>query len=633
MWLNGDVLMCACPDCRAPMSVRQWLMVADCWQCGTSIELTEEQERQAQRLLADAAVQRRVAEAHGVTDPHLAAVPPPISTRAAIGSPSIRPQPKSRIAAPAARPRSAEPARGLPADGYLAESLSGQRVLVPSSRRSPQGPLRHPPSRNSSRLATPAAGHRLFDATPAWLISLVLHVVLLTLLALFTLEKVPEEESITLSTAVSRADVEGGPEFKIDPQQEVAFDLPVPQQLNLTDKKIREVVIKADQDARELRLDPGVDEPNLPALSQIKAAVGGGRGLGGGRNLAARDPRLRVEIVHQEGGTTMTEAAVSRGLRWLARHQNEDGHWSLHAFNHSSGCSCGGTGGIHSDSAGTSLALLPFLGAGQTHLVGRYKDYVSAGLRWLMSKQKTNGDLRGDSSGNAGMYAHGQGAIVLCEAFLMTGDEELRVPAQRSIDFIVQAQHSAGGWRYNPGQPGDTSVLGWQLMALQSARAANLSVPPATLELANHYLDTVQHRGGAAYAYLPGQQPTHIMTAEALLCRMYLGWELDNPSLITGVQSLVDDHLPRERDPNIYYWYYATQALHHVGGASWEKWNSRMREILVESQERQGHEAGSWAPRGEHAPAGGRIYMTALAICSLEVYYRHLPIFRQLQLE
>ncbi|MEX0819094.1 MAG: hypothetical protein WD070_05865, partial [Pirellulaceae bacterium] len=53
LWLNGGVLMCACPDCRAPMSIRFWLMIADCWQCGTSIELSEEQEREARRLLAE----------------------------------------------------------------------------------------------------------------------------------------------------------------------------------------------------------------------------------------------------------------------------------------------------------------------------------------------------------------------------------------------------------------------------------------------------------------------------------------------------------------------------------------------------------------------------------------------------
>lgn len=600
MWLNGEVLMCACPDCRAPMTVRVWLMLADCWQCGTSIELTEEQEREAQRLLAEAGIQQQRARqpaelvAAGATAPPAPAAPP--------APPRSATRPISRPA-----PTESRPAR------------------PPAGRRRNQ-------TRRLARTQS-AMLHRFFAATPAWLISLVLHAVFLTLLALLTFDDPQEEEAITLSTSVTRADVEGGDEFKTDPKLEVQFDLPVPRNLDLADKKVLEVVVKADQDARELRLDPGVDELSLPSLNQVKAAIGGGHGLGGGRNLAARDPRLRVEIVNQEGGTTLTEAAVARGLRWLALHQNEDGHWSLHEFHRTSGCSCSGAGAINSDAAATSLALLPYLGAGQTHLVGRYKNYVSAGLRWLLAHQKPDGDLRANSVDNAGMYAHGQGAIVLCEAFLMTGDEELRVPAQRSIDFIVKAQHRDGGWRYTPGQAGDTSVVGWQLMALQSARAANLTVPTETMEMANTYLNSVQHANGSRYSYLPGHPPTHVMTAEALLCRMYLGWKLDSAALGEGIQYLSREHPPDERDPNIYYWYYATQAMHHFGGRPWTDWNERMREILVESQERRGHEAGSWSPRGDHSSAGGRVYMTALCVCSLEVYYRHLPIFRQLDLE
>jgi hypothetical protein len=358
-----------------------------------------------------------------------------------------------------------------------------------------------------------------------------------------------------------------------------------------------------------------------------------GTATGGGQAVAARDPRIRVEVVKQEGGTTLTEAAVARGLRWLAMHQEADGHWSLHDFHRSAGCSCGGNGSQRSDAAGTSLALLPYLGAGQTHLVGRYRDEVSRGLRWLLKNQAENGDLRANSQGNTGMYAHGQAAIVLCEAYMMTGDETLRDPAQRALDFIVAAQHDAGGWRYEPKQAGDTSVVGWQVMALQSGRAAKLNVPDETLELAGVFLDSVSSNSGAKYAYVPRQAPTHVMTAEGLLCRMYLGWKLDMPGIEQGVEFLVTQHLPSKRDPNIYYWYYGTQALHHYGGDEWEMWNREMREILIETQERGGHQAGSWEPRGEHAPAGGRIYMTALATCSLEVYYRHLPIFRQIDLE
>ena len=285
-----------------------------------------------------------------------------------------------------------------------------------------------------------------------------------------------------------------------------------------------------------------------------------------------------------------------------------------------------------SDSAATSLSLLPFLGAGQTHWSGIYRDHVARGLRWLIEHQDENGDLRIDSQGTSGMYAHGQGAIVLCEAYAMTGDEMLREPAQRAIDFIVEAQHPAGGWRYRPGEPGDTSVLGWQVMALQSARVAGIQVPEETLELAGQYLDSVRGSDGFSYAYQRKRSPDHVMTAEAILCRMYTGWTFDDPGMREGVTDLVERFPPKRKQPNIYYWYYASQVMHHAGGMDWERWNRRLREILVQTQIKSGHEAGSWQPRGPHAQAGGRIYMTALAICTLEVYYRHAPIFRRLDL-
>jgi hypothetical protein len=100
-----------------------------------------------------------------------------------------------------------------------------------------------------------------------------------------------------------------------------------------------------------------------------------------------------------------------------------------------------------------------------------------------------------------------------------------------------------------------------------------------------------------------------------------------------GAEHLVKNHLPSRNAPNIYYWYYGTQTLHHVGGEPWNQWNRAVREILVETQETAGHAAGSWAPLGPHADAGGRLYQTALSVCTLEVYYRHLPIFRRIQLD
>jgi len=613
-WLEGDVLMCTCPECRAPMSVRLWLMVADCWRCQTSIELTEEQEREALRLLQkrDAAKRRARAAAPAATSRPIGDRSTPETGR--IGSPSY-------LSATAPASPRAEPQTRSEAPNSGPAPMDGMAMLPPKRGAATY----NEPRRRLARQRTPGAWLlRFLKDSPAWLTSLLIHLIVLMILALLVPPREENFQYIRLNAIVSASLRRPGQEEIANPAEEVHFDLPVPEKVDLQDRKTRETVIRADQEARELRLVDTAD-PNLPELERLKLEIG--RADGSRVAIAARDPRVRVELIKQEGGTTLTEAAVARGLRWMAQQQQPDGRWRL-------------DGGVRSDSAATSLALLPFLGAGQTHLSGRHKDAVASGLRWLVSQQKADGDLRADSTGNTGMYAHGQGAIVLCEAYLMTGDEALRQPAQKAIDFIVQAQYRDGGWRYQPakevgvpGQRSDTSVVGWQLMALQSARAARLNVPVEAFELSSHYLDSAQFRDGALYGYQPGHRPTPTMTAESLLCRIYLGWTKQDPPLMEGIRYLLETDPPNPDRPNVYYWYYGTQAVHHVGGAEWERWNFLMRDALVNTQEKQGASAGSWAPRGEHASAGGRLYMTALAVCTLEVYYRHLPIFRQIDVK
>jgi hypothetical protein len=606
-WLEGDVLMCACPDCQAPMSVRLWLMVADCWRCGASIELTEQQEREIERLLK----QQQQEAAPPVPRPHVA---PPSAPAAPRPQGRVRvppPPPATEVTSPAPAAAVAETPL-QPAGGAVARPRAAPRRRVHSTGR---------------------WLNNLLKDTPAWLISMVIHMIGLTLMAL--LNVAPENDDgplIMLSTMIARERQDGGDTLEIPPDEAAKFDLPIPARSDLRDPERRQMLLAAAQDALDLRLDD--PPPHLPDVEQVKRLIGHPDGIRS--TMAARDPRLRVEMVTNQGGTTLTEAAVARGLKWLATHQNKDGSWSLREFEHAARCNCGGHGAVGGKSAGTALAMLPFLGAGQTQEAGKYKEVVSRGLIWLIENQKQDGDLRAGSNDNSGMYAHGQAAIVLCEAFAMTGDERLRQPAQKAIDFIVKAQYRDGGWRYLPGPPtqaGDTSVVGWQLMALQSARAANLTVPEETLEMAGLFLDGAQSHDGARYGYQRGHSPTPTMTAEALLCRMYLGWNKSNPAVEDGVRWLLENHPPEHDRPNIYYWYYATQTMHHFGGPEWDEWNLRMRDVLVDTQETQGHAAGSWRPRGDHASAGGRIYMTSLAVCSLEVYYRHLPIFKRIELD
>lgn len=608
VWLDGDVLMCGCPDCGAPMSIRLWLMIADCWQCGTSIELSEEQERAVQKLLDRREREKQTAAGPGVS--------PDTGT----------PDP----------PAKALPSRSQP-------PAASQRPAGSQHRESPQEKKSHlpPPLPTPRRQATAAARSRAereirrraespsvvawfcetFGNLPAWLVSMVFHMVLLTLLGLLTFPATQEDLFITLATTVQKEVTPGG-QIVVEPTEDVKFDLPIPRDVDLDNPQEMEELKSAAKEAKILQ-EVNTAEFNLPDIDVVRQQIQSVEGAS--RTYAARDPRVRVEMVKKEGGTTLTEAAVARALRWLARQQESPGHWQLNAGN-------------RSDTAATSLALLPFLGAGQSHLVGRYRQTVSGGLGFLVRIQKEDGDLRHNSAGNTGMYAHGQSAIVLCEAFMLSGDESLRLPAQKAIDFIVDAQYPDGGWKYTPNRDGgarrgDTSVMGWQLMALQSARAAGLKVPTATFERASHYLDGVSYEHGSQYAYARGNRPTHVMTAEALLCRMYMGWTLDDPGLKTGIRWLAENHPPRRAQTNFYYWYYATQAFHHYGGSLWNRWNLEMRDILVQTQEKSGANAGSWTPQGGHAGSGGRVYVTSFAACNLEVYYRHLPIFRQIDLE
>jgi hypothetical protein len=117
---------------------------------------------------------------------------------------------------------------------------------------------------------------------------------------------------------------------------------------------------------------------------------------------------------------------------------------------------------------------------------------------------------------------------------------------------------------------------------------------------------------------------------------MYRGWGRTDPRLLAGVNYVVELG-PSESD--IYYNYYAQQLLFHREGPEWEGWNRRLSQYLVEQQSTQGHESGSWFFAGGSAEAeghnrvGGRLYCTALALLTLEVYYRHLPLYRSLESE
>jgi hypothetical protein len=354
-------------------------------------------------------------------------------------------------------------------------------------------------------------------------------------------------------------------------------------------------------------------------LTNVGMAGGyGPRGMPLAGSFYGRSGATREYALRNGGGTGESEAAVTRGLRWLVRNQAPDGHWALDGNFQDRGQS--------NDIAGTAFGLLPLLGAGHTHKPAKNNPYdkpIEKALLFLIRKQdKKTGNFGG------GMYAHGLASIAICEAYGLSQDPNLRRPAQLAVNFIVSAQHSAGGWRYSPGQAGDTSVVGWQVMALKSAQMAGLDVPEVTMRKAQRFLDEVCETGTQGYSYIGNRAPTPTMTAVGLLCRQYLqAWGPKNANMINGVDNWIKKNPPSAAVKNMYYYYYATQVMHHFGGQAWKDWNEKMREHLLTTQDKSnGPNGGSWDSRGEHHTAG-RLMQTSLCLLTLEVYYRHLPLY------
>ncbi len=380
--------------------------------------------------------------------------------------------------------------------------------------------------------------------------------------------------------------------------------------------------------------------------------IGGGGGgkyggrLGGKRNLVARG-----------GGSEATESAVLAALRWLARHQDADGHWGCRDF--SSECNrvvkeggkCGGPGYEEYDVGVTSLSLLAFLGAGYTHLSKDTYDgicfgtVVKKGIQWLTQTQTPEGAITGKSSAKY-MYNHAVAALALAEAYGLTGSPLFKEQAQKAIDYLIKAQNPYKAWRYTEKSgDNDTSVSGWAIMALKSADISGLNVPKEGYSGGKAWLDECTgddfragytERGTGKVA-VQGQNEKYdhheALTAVAIMARIFIDKNRNDPRLSGGAKLIVSD-LPEWDGWKIdyYYWYYSSLALFQLDGPSgpfWKAWNEKMKSALVTHQKtrKDGCANGSWDTAERWSFEGGRVYATAINALTLEVYYRYENVF------
>ena len=496
-WLNGEVAGCQCPECGGPMSIRLWLMTADCALCGTSLELSEEQERELQAL-----IQRQVAPPPPPPAP--AKPTPPLKqqqTQVAAPARPVEPRAKSVPVTPApvkakAPARPPEPARAAPPAAKVSPSKPAKREPAPGKPTAQPVPaVLAPPVAPLAKPAPPPAPRHEDDDDPFridWLpvlISTIFHVLLIMLLALLNSKSEPYRKPPILLTATWN--IEGkegdkkqphendertvkivpGPEKAPEPKppeppKPVAIEKPPPT----PPKKVSTPeIVPTDFRPSDLA------DAKLPRLEQIQQELAS---TDGSRMSQGRDPRLRSQMVIHEGGTIHSEAAVANGLRWISRHQSSDGSWSFSRFHVDSDCDrrCGGMGGANSDTAATGLALAAVP-----------RCWSNTRSRHLQRARETRSRVVGQRAEVERRLAFRQRQHVRAwhrvdRALRSLHADQGRSAAQTSSKSDRLHRQSprhrlrppSGGWRYSPGEAGDLSVVGWQLMALQSGRHAGL---------------------------------------------------------------------------------------------------------------------------------------------------------------
>jgi hypothetical protein len=338
-------------------------------------------------------------------------------------------------------------------------------------------------------------------------------------------------------------------------------------------------------------------------------------------DLVARDPEIRRAIVEAMGGTPETESAVERALAYLARNQQQDGRWIIYDSERSPRRS---REQPH-DPAMTALATLCFLAANhRPDQDGPYQKTVDRALKYLMFVRQRDGNVRGDGGT---MYDQAIATLALAEAALMTRDPKLKAAALSAAEYIVDAQDGTGGWRYLPNGGSDLSVTGWQIMALHSAENLGFVVPPRVKGGALRWVESVtsgEHRGLAAY--MGDRGPTESMTAQGILSRILLDQKL-SAEQIGEAGAFLTKTPPGQLERDYYQFYCTSLVLMQLQNEAWRRWNPPVRDLLVASQRKIGDAAGSWDLDAKWAPEGGRVYSTALATLTLEVYYRYLPMY------
>jgi hypothetical protein len=477
-----------------------------------------------------------------------------------------------------------------------------------------------------------------------WLaISAAAHLVVFLIIQAIPWNLFSQKEEIPIEASIEQAPEE----IFEDPEEEVEEEVieeeieeePIIQDFELDNQDEVEDVEMTEGDP-DMFSDSPFDDT---AFNDVIGIGGGAGGKFGGRFGGKGRGR--------KGGGAGTEQALKDGLEWLRHHQSIDGSWDSDGFAANCGKigsdECEGEGDALHDVGVTALALLAFLGDGNTMRRGPYKENVTKGIKWLREQQDFETGLIGEEIHHAFLYDHAIATLTLCEAYYFGKSPLIKGTAQKAVNYILKARNPYGAWRYDvpPLGDNDTSITGWMVFALKSAEEAKLKVEKDAFTGALNWIDEMTDLGNGRVGYIEsGGESSRItgvndnfpteggeaMTAVALLSRFFLGQDPKSTPEMGQHADLMLRSLPewdsKGLTNDMYYWYYGSYAMYQMGGKHWEGWNKAMKKAVLQSQRTDGDAKGSWDPNGPWGHSGGRVYSTASLVLCLEVYFRYAKV-------
>jgi HEAT repeat protein len=328
---------------------------------------------------------------------------------------------------------------------------------------------------------------------------------------------------------------------------------------------------------------------------------------------------------------------VAKGLDWLAKQQDLDGHWSAASGQYAV--------------AITALSGLALLMDGSTPTTGRYAENLQRAVDWLARHSQNNGlIIDQENAGGTGLYLFGQGYAVLFLACVLDVDEDparrrmLKDVLSRAVRFSESAQTTRGGWGYISAREGNDfdegAATAVQVQSLWAASNAGIKIDAKVLVKTLQYLkNSTSPRGGVIYSLTnPSGEGRPALTAAALA-----GADPGNQDeeIRKKWWSFCKDIIPPMRAGRFghdsftnYYYAQAIYRLDEDGYAklfpeskpderlTWSRYRKDSFEYLKSTQRMDGSWSGS-------AGDPGPVYTTALHLAILQLDKRVLPLYQQ----